>query len=385
MADDGTHLGVPHSFVMFWSSRSVMWVVLHRSVFGRYLFAVGKNEEAARYSGIHTQPRHRRRLRHLRRPDRRCRAIFFAMYTHSISPSSHGNFYELYAIAAAVLGGCSLRGGEGSIVGIVLGADPAAGPAEPGEPAGHPELAQLRRHGHGDPDRRARRPAAHAPARSPERTLARLAAAGPAGRHRDERHLCSAPLRTGKAAPSAYMLGVAGVCRQERKMQTYKKTQEAVAKLSPEQYRVTQQSATERPGTGALSAQQGARHLRRHRVGRAAVRVVRQVRIGLRLAELHQADRARQRQRTDGRHARHGPHRGALEARRQPSRPRLPRRSDAIAAGCATASIRPRCGSSIATTWRPKATVPISTRWRTCDEHRNAQCWPAAASGACRT
>jgi ribose transport system permease protein len=43
------------------------------------------------------------------------------MYTRSISPSSHGNFYELYAIAAAVLGGCSLRGGEGSILGVVLG------------------------------------------------------------------------------------------------------------------------------------------------------------------------------------------------------------------------------------------------------------------------
>jgi ribose transport system permease protein len=40
-------------------------------------------------------------------------AIFFAMYTRSIHPASHGNFYELYAIAAAVLGGFSLRGGEG--------------------------------------------------------------------------------------------------------------------------------------------------------------------------------------------------------------------------------------------------------------------------------
>ena len=43
------------------------------------------------------------------------------MYTRSISPARHGNFYELYGIAAAVLGGCSLRGGEGSILGIVLG------------------------------------------------------------------------------------------------------------------------------------------------------------------------------------------------------------------------------------------------------------------------
>jgi ribose transport system permease protein len=48
-------------------------------------------------------------------------AVFIAMYTRSISPASHGNFYELYAIAAAVLGGCSLRGGEGSILGVVLG------------------------------------------------------------------------------------------------------------------------------------------------------------------------------------------------------------------------------------------------------------------------
>jgi len=48
-------------------------------------------------------------------------AIMFAFYTNSISPSNHGNFYELYGIAAAVLGGCSLRGGEGSIFGIVIG------------------------------------------------------------------------------------------------------------------------------------------------------------------------------------------------------------------------------------------------------------------------
>jgi ribose transport system permease protein len=89
-------------------------------VFGRYLFAVGKNEEAARYSGIHTS-------RIVIAAYVICcgltavAAVFIAMYTRSISPSSHGNFYELYAIAAAVLGGCSLRGGEGSILGVVLG------------------------------------------------------------------------------------------------------------------------------------------------------------------------------------------------------------------------------------------------------------------------
>ena len=48
--------------------------------------------------------------------------IIFAFYTNSVSPANHGNAYELYGIAAAVLGGCSLRGGEGSVIGIVIGA-----------------------------------------------------------------------------------------------------------------------------------------------------------------------------------------------------------------------------------------------------------------------
>ena len=48
--------------------------------------------------------------------------VLFALDVNSIQPAMHGNFYELYAIAAAVLGGCSLRGGEGSILGVVIGA-----------------------------------------------------------------------------------------------------------------------------------------------------------------------------------------------------------------------------------------------------------------------
>ena len=51
----GRIAGVPNSFVAFVVLALVMAVVLHRSVFGRYLFAVGKNEEAARYSGIGTR------------------------------------------------------------------------------------------------------------------------------------------------------------------------------------------------------------------------------------------------------------------------------------------------------------------------------------------
>ena len=117
----GRTFGVPHSFMALIVVASIMWVVLHRSVFGRYLYAVGKNEEAARYSGIRTN-RVIIAAYVISGILTAISAIFFAMYTRSISPSSHGNFYELYAIAAAVLGGCSLRGGEGSIVGVVLGA-----------------------------------------------------------------------------------------------------------------------------------------------------------------------------------------------------------------------------------------------------------------------
>ena len=116
----GRSFGVPHTFIAFVIVAVVMGVVLHRSVFGRYLFAVGKNEEAARYSGIPstlviaTAYIISGALAGLS-------AVFLAFYTYSIQPSAHGSFYELYGIAAAVLGGCSLRGGEGSIMGIALG------------------------------------------------------------------------------------------------------------------------------------------------------------------------------------------------------------------------------------------------------------------------
>jgi ribose transport system permease protein len=116
-----TFAGIPNSFIAFVVVALIMGVVLHRSVFGRYLFAVGKNEEAARYSGIRSSAIIAAAYV-ISGGLAGISAIYLAMYTRSISPASHGNFYELYAIAAAVLGGCSLRGGEGSVMGIVLGA-----------------------------------------------------------------------------------------------------------------------------------------------------------------------------------------------------------------------------------------------------------------------
>jgi ribose transport system permease protein len=116
----GNLLGIPMPFVLLIVISALMWVFLHRSVFGRYLFASGRNEEAARYSGINTNLVIAAAYI-LSAALTAISGIIFAFYTNSISPASHGNFYELYGIAAAVLGGCSLRGGEGSVIGILIG------------------------------------------------------------------------------------------------------------------------------------------------------------------------------------------------------------------------------------------------------------------------
>lgn len=117
---NGKLLGLPMPFVILLVVAFIMWFVLHRSVYGRYLLAVGRNEEATRFSGINT--------RMVIASSYVIGAfltgisgILFAVWTNSVSPSNHGTFFELYGIAAAVLGGCSLRGGEGSIIGIVIG------------------------------------------------------------------------------------------------------------------------------------------------------------------------------------------------------------------------------------------------------------------------
>jgi len=117
---NGKMFGLPMPFVFLIVTAAVMWVVLHRSIYGRYLYAVGRNEEATRFSGVNT----RRVVASsyvLAGLLTGISGILFAFYTNSVSPSTHGNFYELYGIAAAVLGGCSLRGGEGSILGILIG------------------------------------------------------------------------------------------------------------------------------------------------------------------------------------------------------------------------------------------------------------------------
>jgi len=116
----GNIAGIPNTFVFLVILALILGVLLHRSVYGRWLYAVGKNEEAARFSGINTNIVIATAYV-ISGGLAGVSTVLFVFYTNSVSPSSFGNFYELYAIAAAVLGGCSLRGGEGSILGIVLG------------------------------------------------------------------------------------------------------------------------------------------------------------------------------------------------------------------------------------------------------------------------
>lgn len=93
---------------------------LNRTIYGRYLLAMGNNEEAARFSGINTDLMTIiayvicAMLSGLG-------GLLFVLDTNSAQPVDFGNFYELFAIAAAVLGGCSLRGGSGTIFGVIIG------------------------------------------------------------------------------------------------------------------------------------------------------------------------------------------------------------------------------------------------------------------------
>ncbi|HEY3783284.1 MAG TPA: ABC transporter permease [Fimbriimonadaceae bacterium] len=116
----GAIFGVPIQFVLLIIIAIICGVLLHGCVYGRRLYAVGSNEVAARYSGIATN-RIVTSAYVISGLLAGIAGILFAFYTNSISPSTHGSSYELYGIAAAVLGGCSLLGGEGSIIGVLLG------------------------------------------------------------------------------------------------------------------------------------------------------------------------------------------------------------------------------------------------------------------------
>ncbi len=112
----GTHIPMP--LVIFLVLALILALVLHRTTFGRWVYAIGTNETAARYSGIAV--------------DRMKRWIFalsgflaglagIVMVSRlGVSRYDHARGWELDAITAVVLGGTSIAGGRGSILGTVI-------------------------------------------------------------------------------------------------------------------------------------------------------------------------------------------------------------------------------------------------------------------------
>lgn len=97
-----------------------LFLVMKFTVYGKHTYAIGSNEDAARMSGINVK-RHKILVYMIAS----MLAAFAAIVLSSknlTAQAGMGQFYELYAIAMAVIGGVSLTGGRGSIVGTVLGA-----------------------------------------------------------------------------------------------------------------------------------------------------------------------------------------------------------------------------------------------------------------------
>ena len=110
---------VPGQLIIFLVAVVIVWLILSRTSFGRYVYAIGNNEEAARFSGV---------------PIRRVKvaiytgigllvAIASVIYTSRVytARGDVGLGLELDVISAVVLGGASIYGGSGTIGGTVLG------------------------------------------------------------------------------------------------------------------------------------------------------------------------------------------------------------------------------------------------------------------------
>jgi len=112
-------LGVPMLVWIFAVVAVVGWIVLNRTTFGRRTIAVGGNPEAARLAGINVK-RHTMYLYALAGLAAGIGGVMMLGRTTAGS-STNGQYYELDAIAAVVVGGTLLAGGRGTIVGTVLG------------------------------------------------------------------------------------------------------------------------------------------------------------------------------------------------------------------------------------------------------------------------
>ena len=116
----GRFLGFPHMAWIAIVAALVAAFVLNKTRFGRYTLAIGSNEESARRAGINVSA-HLLWVYILGGVASAITGIVYVAYTAAAQPTA-GNNYELYSIAAVVIGGGSLFGGVGTILGSFLGA-----------------------------------------------------------------------------------------------------------------------------------------------------------------------------------------------------------------------------------------------------------------------
>lgn len=112
--------GIPNVVFVMFIAAIIAHVVLTKTILGRYTFALGSNEEATRLSGVNVD-RWKIAVYALCGLFAGLAGILIGARMTSAQPAV-GLGYELDAIAAAVIGGTSLSGGEGSIVGTIIGA-----------------------------------------------------------------------------------------------------------------------------------------------------------------------------------------------------------------------------------------------------------------------
>ena len=117
---NGYFLGIPVPAIIFVTLVSVSAFILRFTVFGRYIYSIGSNSEAARLSGINVNLN---KILVYSFCGLMC-AIAGILYTSqlAVAPPIAGDGYELDSIAAVVVGGAGMTGGEGGIFGTFLGA-----------------------------------------------------------------------------------------------------------------------------------------------------------------------------------------------------------------------------------------------------------------------
>jgi ribose transport system permease protein len=116
----GDIFGIPYAVLIFFGAAIIANIVLTKTILGRYTFALGSNEEATRLSGVNVH-KWKTAIYALAGLYSGLAGVLIAARLNSAQPAL-GAGYELDAIAAVVIGGTSLSGGEGTILGTVIGA-----------------------------------------------------------------------------------------------------------------------------------------------------------------------------------------------------------------------------------------------------------------------